>query len=32
VLSYPKRNRNGFRYEPWHWCWHRPAKLVRRRT
>jgi zinc D-Ala-D-Ala carboxypeptidase len=32
VLSYPKGNRNGFRYEPWHWCWHRPAKSVRRAT
>lgn len=20
-LSYPKNNRQGFIYEPWHWCW-----------
>jgi zinc D-Ala-D-Ala carboxypeptidase len=20
-LSYPKNNRHGFIYEPWHWCW-----------
>ena len=22
VLSYPRSNRQGFVYEPWHWCWH----------
>lgn len=22
-LSYPRRNRHGIAYEPWHWCWHR---------
>jgi D-alanyl-D-alanine carboxypeptidase len=21
-LSYPRRNRHGIAYEPWHWCWH----------
>ncbi len=21
-LSYPRGNRCGFHYEPWHWCWH----------
>lgn len=22
VLSYPRDNRHGIVYEPWHWCWH----------
>lgn len=22
-LSYPRGNRNGIVYEPWHWCWRR---------
>jgi D-alanyl-D-alanine carboxypeptidase len=22
-LSYPRHNRHGIGYEPWHWCWHR---------
>ena len=22
-LSYPRGNRHGISYEPWHWCWHR---------
>lgn len=22
ALSYPRGNRYGFCYEPWHWCWH----------
>ena len=22
-LSYPRGNRHGFGYEPWHWCWRR---------
>ncbi|HVU35368.1 MAG TPA: D-alanyl-D-alanine carboxypeptidase family protein [Opitutaceae bacterium] len=22
-LSYPRNNRSGFAFEPWHWCWHR---------
>ncbi len=22
-LSYPRGNRHGIVYEPWHWCWHR---------
>lgn len=21
-LSYPRENRYGYLYEPWHWCWH----------
>jgi len=21
-LSYPRGNRHGIAYEPWHWCWH----------
>lgn len=26
ALSYPRGNRHGMAYEPWHWCWHaRPA-------
>lgn len=23
TLSYPRGNRHGIVYEPWHWCWHR---------
>ena len=23
TLSYPRDNRHGIAYEPWHWCWHR---------
>lgn len=23
VMSYPRGNRQGYLYEPWHWCWHR---------
>lgn len=22
-LSYPRHNRQGIAYEPWHWCWQR---------
>lgn len=22
TLSYPRDNRHGIAYEPWHWCWH----------
>ena len=22
VLTYPRNNRQGFVYEPWHWCWY----------
>ena len=25
-LSYPRRNRHGIAYEPWHWCWHAPKR------
>lgn len=25
-LSYPRGNRHGIAYEPWHWCWHRSAR------
>ena len=21
ILSYPRNNRQGIAYEPWHWCW-----------
>jgi D-alanyl-D-alanine carboxypeptidase len=21
-LSYPRDNKHGIAYEPWHWCWH----------
>lgn len=24
ALSYPRGNRHGIVYEPWHWCWHAP--------
>lgn len=24
-LSYPRRNRHGIGYEPWHWCWRARA-------
>jgi len=24
VLSYPRQNRYGYLYEPWHWCFSRP--------
>jgi D-alanyl-D-alanine carboxypeptidase len=24
-LSYPRANRAGIAYEPWHWCWHAPV-------
>jgi D-alanyl-D-alanine carboxypeptidase len=23
-MSYPRNNRFGFVYEPWHWCWTAP--------
>lgn len=23
VMTYPRGNRYGIGYEPWHWCWHR---------
>lgn len=25
-LSYPRGNRHGIAYEPWHWCWHRKSR------
>jgi D-alanyl-D-alanine carboxypeptidase len=25
-LSYPRNNRQGIAYEPWHWCWRPPAR------
>lgn len=25
-LSYPRGNRHGIAYEPWHWCWIRSEK------
>lgn len=26
LLSYPRGNRYGYLYEPWHWCWHRTSR------
>lgn len=26
ALSYPRGNRHGIAYEPWHWCWHASAR------
>jgi D-alanyl-D-alanine carboxypeptidase len=25
-LSYPRNNRHGIAYEPWHWCWHAKSR------
>jgi D-alanyl-D-alanine carboxypeptidase len=25
AMSYPRGNREGYLYEPWHWCWQRDA-------
>lgn len=25
-LSYPRGNRQGIAYEPWHWCWHAKSR------
>lgn len=25
VMSYPRDNRHGVMFEPWHWCWHPSA-------
>ena len=25
-LSYPRNNRQGITFEPWHWCWHPSPK------
>lgn len=22
IMTFPRGNRYGFGYEPWHWCWH----------
>jgi D-alanyl-D-alanine carboxypeptidase len=30
ALSYPRGNRHGIGYEPWHWCWHARPSLHRR--
>lgn len=27
-LSYPRNNRQGIAYEPWHWCW-KPRQIFR---
>ncbi|MGH8233603.1 MAG: M15 family metallopeptidase [Rhodanobacteraceae bacterium] len=27
ALSYPRGNRHGIAYEPWHWCWHTARTL-----
>lgn len=34
ALSYPRGNRHGIAYEPWHWCWHAhpPARDGSRRA
>ncbi len=26
-LSYPRGNRHGIAYEPWHWCWQEPPRM-----
>jgi D-alanyl-D-alanine carboxypeptidase len=26
VMTYPRGNRHGIGYEPWHWCWHPPRR------
>lgn len=26
TLSYPRDNKHGIAYEPWHWCWHLDAR------
>ena len=25
-LSYPRGNRDGYQYEPWHWCFQQPCE------
>lgn len=30
-LSYPRHNRQGIAYEPWHWCWHATRRVRHRR-
>jgi D-alanyl-D-alanine carboxypeptidase len=30
ALSYPRGNRHGIAYEPWHWCWHARPPSPRR--
>lgn len=25
-LSYPRNNKHGIAYEPWHWCWHAKSR------
>ena len=25
-LSYPRSNKHGIAYEPWHWCWHAKSR------
>ncbi len=27
-LSYPRNNRHGIGYEPWHWCWQARAEKI----
>ena len=27
ALSYPRKNRHGIAYEPWHWCWHAERRV-----
>lgn len=28
-LSYPRKNRHGIGYEPWHWCWHARPRVLK---
>lgn len=28
-LSFPRENRHGMAYEPWHWCWIRRARSAK---
>ncbi|HEY7238123.1 MAG TPA: M15 family metallopeptidase [Burkholderiales bacterium] len=28
ILSYPRGNRHGYMYEPWHWCFNQSAETV----
>ena len=28
ILSYPRKNRQGYMYEPWHWCFNQSAETV----
>jgi D-alanyl-D-alanine carboxypeptidase len=30
ALSYPRKNRHGIAYEPWHWCWRGTRRIDER--